>query len=167
MERSLGMVEVIGFIPAITAADGGLKAADVTLWQVMKADGGIVTVCFSGDVSAVQSAVDAAAMSVDTLGCELRAVHVIARMHEQTAQMLHDSLKPIIPAKISPQKIETAAADEAEAIPSLTKTADNLPAVTVVPTTVEETTKSMPPKNRSRRRKNTTAQETDAGLEEN
>ena len=70
MERSLGMVEVIGFIPAITAADGGLKAADVTLWQVMKADGGIVTVCFSGDVSAVQSAVDAAAMSVDTLGCE-------------------------------------------------------------------------------------------------
>lgn len=88
MNDALGLVEVIGFIPAVAAADGGLKAANVRLKQIFKVDGGIVTVAFTGDVGAVRSAVEAGAKAAEDLSAHLRSAHVIARLEPQTAALL-------------------------------------------------------------------------------
>ena len=50
------MVETRGLIGAIEAADAGLKAANVRLLASERADAGLVTVMFGGDVAAVRAA---------------------------------------------------------------------------------------------------------------
>lgn len=59
--KSLGFVEVSGVAPAIDALDLMLKAADVSFvtWE-RKFGGRLVTVIVSGEISAVQAAVDTA-----------------------------------------------------------------------------------------------------------
>ena len=57
--KALGMVEVKGFLGAISVADAALKAADVTLLKAEIINGGLTTVELIGDVAAVQAAVDA------------------------------------------------------------------------------------------------------------
>jgi microcompartment protein CcmL/EutN len=81
-ERALGLVETKGFVGAIEAADAGLKAADVRLLASERADAGLVTVMFGGDVAAVRAAVDAGAAAAERVG-HLVSSHVIPRPHEQ------------------------------------------------------------------------------------
>jgi len=81
-KRSIGMIETLGYVPAIEAADAGTKAADVTLVGYERARGGLITVKFLGDVGAVKTSVSAgkaAAMKVGTVV----AVHVIPRPDRQ------------------------------------------------------------------------------------
>lgn len=78
---ALGMVEVVGLPPAIEAADAALKAANVTLLSIAKADAGILTVEITGDVDAVYAAVDAGAKAAQQIGT-LRTKHVIPRVDE-------------------------------------------------------------------------------------
>ncbi len=59
-EKALGLIEFIGYVPAICAADTALKAASVDLIGIEKVTGGIVTVKITGDVDAVQAAVESA-----------------------------------------------------------------------------------------------------------
>jgi ethanolamine utilization protein EutM len=75
---SLGFVEVIGFVPAMEAADAISKAANVVLVGKQGIGGGMVTVVCKGDVAAVKTAVDAGAAAAKRVG-QLVAVHVIAR----------------------------------------------------------------------------------------
>lgn len=82
--QALGMIEVIGLPPAIEAADSALKAANVTLLAIAKADAGILTVEITGDVGAVTAAVDAGAAAAGRVGT-LRAKHVIPHVDESLA----------------------------------------------------------------------------------
>jgi microcompartment protein CcmL/EutN len=81
-ERALGLVETKGYVGAIEAADAGLKAADVRLLSSERADAGLVTVMFGGDVAAVRAAVSAGAAAAERVG-HLVSSHVIPRPHEQ------------------------------------------------------------------------------------
>ena len=77
-EDALGLVETRGLVGAIEAADAGLKAADVRLYGTERADAGLVTVKFLGEVAAVKAATDAAAAAAERVG-QLVSVHVIPR----------------------------------------------------------------------------------------
>lgn len=89
MLKALGLIEVIGFVGAVEAADVALKAANVTLIGIEKVSAGIVTVKITGDVGAVKAAVEASEESARRLGV-LRTSHVIARLHEETQRILQD-----------------------------------------------------------------------------
>ncbi|MGX7148578.1 BMC domain-containing protein [Enterococcus ureasiticus] len=90
MLEALGMIEVTGYLGAISAADAALKAANVTLLKSEKVKGGITTVELVGDVAAITAAVDAGKLVAEKLGC-LRASHVIARMDAATQTLLLDN----------------------------------------------------------------------------
>lgn len=74
--QALGMIETIGLISAVEAADAAVKAANVQLSKYEKIDGGIVSVHLRGDIGAVQAAVDAGAQAARRVG-QLVGVHVI------------------------------------------------------------------------------------------
>lgn len=73
---ALGMIETIGLICSIEAADAAVKAANVKLTKYEKIDGGIVSIHVRGDIGAVQAAVDAGAQAARRVG-QLVGVHVI------------------------------------------------------------------------------------------
>ncbi|MGL4738857.1 MAG: BMC domain-containing protein [Cellulosilyticaceae bacterium] len=87
MTEALGLIEVIGYPPAIEAADAALKAANVKLGAVTRVDGGIVTIQILGDVGAVKAAVDAGSSAAERIGT-VRAAHVIPRLESSLAGML-------------------------------------------------------------------------------
>lgn len=88
-ESALGLIETRGLIGALEAADAGLKAADVRLLGTERADAGLVTVKFAGDVAAVKSAVDAGAAAAERVG-QLVSVHVIPRPSPEIGLALAD-----------------------------------------------------------------------------
>ena len=53
--KALGMIEVYGYLAAVEALDSALKAANVSLRDVVKVRGGLVTVMVEGDVGAVKA----------------------------------------------------------------------------------------------------------------
>lgn len=87
MENALGMVETIGEIGAIEAADAMVKAANVKLIGKEKIGSGYVTVMVRGDVGAVKAAVEAGAVAAQRVG-ELKSVHVIPRPHSEVEAIL-------------------------------------------------------------------------------
>lgn len=74
--QALGMIETLGLVAAIEAADAAVKAAAVTLVRYEKIEGGLVSIHLRGNVGAVQSAVDAGAQAARRVG-NLVGVHVI------------------------------------------------------------------------------------------
>ncbi|NLJ40471.1 MAG: propanediol utilization microcompartment protein PduA [Clostridiales bacterium] len=87
MGNALGMVETIGEIGAIEAADAMVKAANVRLAGMEKIGAGYVTVMVRGDVGAVKAATDAGAAAASRVG-ELKSVHVIPRPHSDVELIL-------------------------------------------------------------------------------
>ncbi|WP_291292279.1 BMC domain-containing protein [Enterococcus sp.] len=87
--KALGMVEVRGFLGAISVADAALKAADVTLLKAEIIHGGLTTVEVVGDVAAVNAAVEVGVEVAKELNC-LIAHHVISRVDAQTEIILSD-----------------------------------------------------------------------------
>lgn len=77
-EQALGLVETVGMVPAIEAADKMLKAADVELISYENVGSTLVTVMVKGDVAAVRSAVDAGAEAAAAIG-KLTASNVMPR----------------------------------------------------------------------------------------
>ena len=84
---ALGMIETIGLVSAIEAADAGLKAADVRLLGTDYVRGGLVMVRFEGDVAAVQAAVAAGSESAKRVG-RVYSAHVIPRALPEVFCML-------------------------------------------------------------------------------
>lgn len=84
---ALGLVEVRGYLGAVAVADAALKAASVTCIGLEIIKGGLVTVKLTGDVGAVQAAVEAGAETAAQLNVLLTS-HVIARLHEETAAIV-------------------------------------------------------------------------------
>ena len=90
MGKALGLIEFIGYVPAICAADTALKAASVDLIGIEKVTGGIVTVKITGDVDAVQAAVESAENYASRIG-SLRSSHVIPRLDDEIENLLMNS----------------------------------------------------------------------------
>lgn len=86
-ENALGMVETMGLVGAIEAADAMVKAANVRLIGKERIGGGYVTVMVRGEVAAVKSATDAGAAAAARVG-ELKSVHVIPRPHVDVETIL-------------------------------------------------------------------------------
>ncbi|MFR3729635.1 BMC domain-containing protein [Lacrimispora sp.] len=87
--QALGFIETKGVLAAIEAADAMLKAADVSLVEKTKVGGGLISVTVTGDVAAVQAAVDAGAAAVERIaGATLITRHVIPRPHEELAAVI-------------------------------------------------------------------------------
>ena len=75
---AVGMVETLGLIGMIEAADAMVKTANVVFVGWQKVDAGLVTAIVRGDVGSVKAATDAGAAAARKVG-ELVGVHVIAR----------------------------------------------------------------------------------------
>lgn len=83
MEKdSLGLIETLGLVGALEAADAGSKAANVTFRGYERGRAGLVTVVFTGDVAAVRAAVCAGAEAAKRVG-HLVTTDVIARPDHQ------------------------------------------------------------------------------------
>lgn len=81
MRKALGMIETIGFVPMLEAADTACKTAAVDLVHWEPAGSGMVTVFFEGEVAAVKAAVDAGAAAAAGLG-KVVAAQVIPNPYE-------------------------------------------------------------------------------------
>ena len=82
MAEALGMVECMGLVAMIEAADAMVKAANVRLVGWEKIDAGLVTAIVRGEVGAVKAAVDAGAAAGRRVG-EVLSTHVIPRPHSE------------------------------------------------------------------------------------
>ncbi len=92
---ALGLIETFGYVGAVEAADAALKAADVTLVDLVKVRGGIMTLSLEGEVSAVKASVDAGAASAKRLGVLLSS-HVIGRLDEEVWSIVEPKGKPLL-----------------------------------------------------------------------
>ena len=99
-KQALGMVETLGLIGAVEAADAMVKAANVKLIGKEMIGAGYVTVMVRGDVGAVKASVDAGASAAKRVG-QLVGVHVIPRPH--------DDVEGILPQTGSPKASEKKA----------------------------------------------------------
>ncbi len=112
MSYALGMVETRGLVPMTEAADAAVKAANVEIIGWDRAGSGLSCVLLKGEVSAVRSAIDAAAAAAQRVG-EVASVHVIPRPHEEL-----DALKLGKPtptrAELAKMKAEAAAQAETD-----------------------------------------------------
>ena len=78
-QRSLGLIETFGLLPAVEAADAAVKSANVDLVGYEFAKGsGMTVVKVEGDVGAVKAAVAAASMAASKVG-RVAATRVIPR----------------------------------------------------------------------------------------
>lgn len=87
--EALGLIELYGCVPAVEAQDAALKAADVKLHSFTRVRGGLVTVTVTGEVAAVQAAMDAASSGAGRVG-QVLSVHVIPRPAEGVDEILDE-----------------------------------------------------------------------------
>lgn len=107
--KALGMIEVRGRLGAVEGLDASLKAANVSLVNMIKVGGAMTTFLIEGDVGAVKAAVDAGAAAAERV-CELKSVHVIPRPAEAVRAMIGPETpttpKAPTPAKAPAPKVE-------------------------------------------------------------
>ncbi len=114
--KALGLIELLGYCPAVVALDTALKTADVSFQQISKIDKGIVSLTVTGDVAAVQAAMDAAKAAAEQVG-QVLYVHVIPRPHEEVDAMLNPPpAAPQAPTPQPPSAPDAPSGDGAEAV---------------------------------------------------
>ena len=88
MLEALGLIEGVGLVGAIEAADTASKAADVKVigYELTKGSG-MVLVKIVGGVSAVKAAVDAASMAAERI-CQVVSKLVIARPSDELDKII-------------------------------------------------------------------------------
>ena len=86
--QSWGFIEVIGYIPAVAAADAMVKAANIELVGTEVIGGAMLTVAIKGEIGAVRTAVDAGAAAAKQAG-KLHCANVIARPSNDAAKILN------------------------------------------------------------------------------
>lgn len=88
---ALGIIEAIGLTAAAAALDAALKAADVKCIGVEKVIGVdkliSVTINVTGDVAAVQAAVDSGVKAAERVG-RIVGHHVLPRPHQDVEKIL-------------------------------------------------------------------------------
>lgn len=86
--KALGMIEVYGRIGAIEGLDSALKAANVSLVNMVRVGGGFTSFFIEGDVGAVKAAIDAAEASASKVGSVVSS-HVIPRPDQSVRNLLN------------------------------------------------------------------------------
>ena len=108
MGKAMGMIETKGLVGSLEAADAMAKAANVSILKQEMIDGGIVTILITGDVGAVQAAVDAGKEAAIRVG-ELLAAHVIPRPDEEVTKLFEkkktERTQPKTTKIISPENV--------------------------------------------------------------
>lgn len=92
---AVGLIETIGLVGAIEAADAMVKSANVELIGYRTLGNGQATVMVRGDVGAVQAAVEAGLAAVRTTGVPA-ASNVIPRPHSDTEEVLSSAIPHLI-----------------------------------------------------------------------
>ena len=89
--KALGLMEFLGYLPAVDGLDAALKAADVRLRSCRRDGGGLVSLLITGEVSAVKASLSAVRGAAEGA---LLSASVIARPSDQLAAMIEkiDSL---------------------------------------------------------------------------
>lgn len=77
-DEALGLVETLGMVPALEAADKMLKEADVELISYENVGSTLVTVMVKGDVAAVRASVAAGVAAAAAIG-KVTASNVMPR----------------------------------------------------------------------------------------
>lgn len=152
MNQSLGLLEVKGLLGAITMSDVMVKASNVHVVNIDRANGfGWFTVKVVGDVGAVQSAVEAGAMVAKEMGCFVSS-KVIPRVSQTVIDVFLQ--EETVPAKKEPtaEVVEEPTVETKEDTISTPATEVETP---VVDTVVVETVVVEPAK---------TVEETDAAM---
>lgn len=85
--EALGLVETVGMVPAIAAADTMLKVADVELISYENIGSTLVTIMVKGDVAAVETSVEAGAAAALRIG-EVTAKNVMPRPVEKVGDIV-------------------------------------------------------------------------------
>jgi ethanolamine utilization protein EutM len=87
VQTALGTVETRGLVAAVEAADAMLKSARVTISDFSIVGSGLVAVVVSGDVAAVQAAVDSGRVAAERTG-ELISWNVIPNPTDEVAKLI-------------------------------------------------------------------------------
>lgn len=136
MKQALGLIETIGLVTAIEAADAAVKAADVTLLGFENTKGGgKITIKFVGNVGAVQAAVAAGVAAASRIG-EVYGQRVIPRPHDEIealirnvdrGRVLEEEKKVEGETAVSPPVEKPSPAPEAEETPCAATTKSGEP----------------------------------------
>lgn len=96
---ALGLIEVIGLSTAMVALDAAVKSADVTLLGYERVIGVAkqisITLNLSGDVAAVQAAVEAGRLAGEHVG-NVISTRVIASPHKDVEKMIGKFERPFL-----------------------------------------------------------------------
>jgi len=103
MNKALGLIETIGLVAAIEAADAAVKAANVVLLGYDSARAGKITIKLAGDVGAVQAAVAAGVAAASRVGTVFGSL-VIPRPHEEIDPLIRQSTPGQVAPKPHPPK---------------------------------------------------------------
>ena len=108
MLEALGLIEVVGLVGAIEAADTASKAADVkVIGYELTRGSGMVVVKMVGGVSAVKSAVEAASVAAEKI-TQIISKHVIARPSDEFDKIINAEKEK------SDKKVEEVIVDEVQ-----------------------------------------------------
>jgi len=91
-KKAIGLIETYGYIGSIKAADACLKAANVELIGCEFVRAGLVAIKITGDVGAVQAAIDAGRGEAEKISVVI-STHVIANPADEVRRMLEEKSK--------------------------------------------------------------------------
>lgn len=90
--KALGMIETKGLVGAILAADVATKTANVEILNKHFISAGIVTLEITGDIGAVNVAIEAAVAATEKLNVFMSS-NVIARPSDSIENLISDNFK--------------------------------------------------------------------------
>ena len=90
--QALGMIETLGLVASIEAADAMSKASNVNLLEKRAIGGGYVTVMVRGDVGAVRTALGAGRNAASRIG-QVVSTRIIPGPHFDLENLLPESTK--------------------------------------------------------------------------
>jgi microcompartment protein CcmL/EutN len=89
VQNALGLIETVGLVAAIEAADAAVKAANIQLvGYELTRGGGMTVIKLSGDVGAVTAAVAAGKAAAEKVG-RVWTAYIIPRPHQETGSMIY------------------------------------------------------------------------------
>ncbi len=90
--QALGMIETLGLVASVEAADAMVKASNVELLNKRAIGGGYITVMVRGDVGAVRTALGAGRNAASKIG-QVISTRIIPGPHFDIENLLPESTK--------------------------------------------------------------------------
>ncbi len=105
-ELAIGLIETVGFVAAIEAADTAAKTSEIRIAGLEKVGKGLVTVVLTGELSPVQVAVDCGCEAAARLGT-VHSATVIARQGDGLQVLLQKKKSGYRSSRQTDKKRET------------------------------------------------------------